>query len=86
MLERKNYFTFTHLKSIGQPGSRSLKVLKIIKIESIELRFVSRGSIPVRKANSCEHVSSRSREHVRRTRNRIVLMPFKLIELENEPM
>lgn len=40
----------------------------------------------VRKANSCEHASSRSRERVRRTRNRIVLMPFKLIELENEPM
>lgn len=41
---------------------------------------------PVRKVNSCEHGDSRSGERVRRTRNRIVLMPFKLIELENEPM
>lgn len=59
---------------------------KITKIgaHGAEIRLARDTS--VRKANSCEHAGSRSRERVRRTRNRIVLMPFKLIELENEPM
>lgn len=48
-----------------------------------------RDAVPVRKVNSCERASApaRARESASGgARNRIVLMPFKLIELENEPM
>lgn len=76
------YWIFARIRLISSIERMESRLQKSGRRAEIRLA----GDTSVRKANSCEHASSRSRERVRRTRNRIVLMPFKLIELENEPM